>query len=125
LAVHAQPWATPSMLDSGHGGGAAPSERPLPDAYALLYDDALSGCRAAAVEELLGGATPAAAARYALAQSVLMFLSLEWRELGPAAAPGLGPDERLRVYRLCAEVSARAAAAAAAAGGGGGGAAHA
>ncbi|GBF87536.1 hypothetical protein Rsub_00247 [Raphidocelis subcapitata] len=117
-AAHAQPWATASMLASGHGGGAAPSERPLPDAYSLLYDDALGGCRAAAVEELLAGPTPAAAARYALARAVLLFLSLDWRELGPAAAPGLAPEERLRVYRLYAAVSARAGAGA---GGGGGG----
>jgi hypothetical protein len=104
---------------ASHAGGGGAGGPPLPDAYGVLYDDALGSCRAAAVEELLVGGTPVVGTRYGLAQGVLLFLAVDWPELGPAA-PGLPLEERLRVHRLYAAVRARAAAAGAAAAAAGG-----
>eukprot|EP00879_Flechtneria_rotunda_P009655 GHRR01010102.1.p2 GENE.GHRR01010102.1~~GHRR01010102.1.p2 ORF type:complete len:396 (+),score=209.02 GHRR01010102.1:38-1189(+) len=81
---------------------------PLPDPYAVLYQEALASCRAAAVEEVMAN-WQASIIGYSLAADLLLFLSQAWPGLG-AAGPALLPAERLSMHRLYVAVNARLAA---------------
>eukprot|EP00882_Tetradesmus_deserticola_P009508 GHRQ01010038.1.p1 GENE.GHRQ01010038.1~~GHRQ01010038.1.p1 ORF type:complete len:341 (+),score=152.09 GHRQ01010038.1:110-1024(+) len=90
-------WVTGSLL-----------AQPLPDPICVLYQQALDSCRAAAVEEVMGN-WQSSMAGYSLAADLLLFLSVEWPQLG-AADPGLQQGERQALHRLYVAVSARLAA---------------
>jgi hypothetical protein len=77
----------------------------LPDPWQVLYQHALSSSRSAAVEELMGN-WPACISSYSLAADLLMFLAVEWGELGGLGA-GLSWGEKVRVHGLYAAVYGR------------------
>jgi hypothetical protein len=81
---------------------------PLPDPFAVLYQQALDSCRAAAVEEVMGN-WRSSMNGYSLAADLLLFLSYDWPQLG-RANPLLLQDDRAALHRLYAAVNARLAA---------------
>lgn len=83
----------------------------LPDSYDLLYQHALGCSKAAAAEELMGN-WDVSINHYTVAADLLLFLSMDWQELG-CVAPGLDAAERLRLHKLYAAVHQRLAACAA------------
>jgi hypothetical protein len=83
-------------------------EAPLADPVAVLYHQVLDTCRGAAVEEVMGN-WQASLSGYSLAADLLLYLSQEWPELGPAN-PGLSPHECMFMHKLYMAVSTRLAA---------------